>query len=79
MPHDLGDTKFWIQSVELNFELVQLLTIHGNLVLALRHPAQQNSRAGSQFAREIVERIETILLATGALTQDDINEAHAGD
>lgn len=53
---------------------LHLMAIHGNLCLALRHPA--NTGPSREIVEKIVQAIEKELVNCGAFTEEEIQEIH---
>ena len=72
--HDPEDERFWSQRTNINITLAELMTLHGNLLLALCEPTVQPEESTELL--ELCETFEVILIRTGAMTKDEIDEAH---
>ncbi len=71
--------ELWTRSGEgflthLRVELtaLQMLTVHGNLCLALRHP--ENLGSSRRFCIEAVHALEKVLQEEGVLDEEDIRK-----
>lgn len=62
------------ERVAVEADLFTWMTVHGNLLLALRHPGNQGPSAN--VARNFVEALEAVLLRGGILDQEDIDKSH---
>ena len=71
---DPDDVDFWSQYMSLDVSLSELVTLHDQLMYVLRsHRPSPEPRAE---VVAIVEAIDLILLRTGAMTKEEIDEAH---
>jgi len=59
--------------VYLEFNMLEVLSIHGNLCLALRHP--QNAGMSRQTVLEIVQRLSAIIVDRGVMTPVEMEQA----
>jgi len=74
-PDDLpSDPEFWRQTAMMNFDLITVLALHGAVVLALRHPGMKGSTR--DVLGRAVAQMEQLLVARGALTPEQVAEAH---
>jgi len=62
------DPEFWMQRLEFNISLQELMAIHGGLCLALRHPNMPPSVVA--VLKSSVEKFTAILIDTKALTPE---------
>jgi hypothetical protein len=69
--HDLTDTDFWNDPVELVMPLFIAMAVHGHLCLALRHPGTQHTTLRPAVVRA-VRRLGDLLVDRGALTKDEL-------
>lgn len=67
--------EFWRQRVDLNMNVFDLLLLHGYTSLALKHPLVGEQTV--QFGADLLQRLEDLLLALGALEPSDIKIARA--
>lgn len=67
------DVEFWNQMVEIKISLIALLTLHGNLCLALRHP--QNVGESRKIVEKVVTQIGDKLVELKALTPEQLKHA----
>ncbi len=66
-PDKLRDT------VAIEFSMLGVLSIHGNLCLALRHP--QNAGASRQIVVDIIQHLAAIIVARGIMTPLEMEHA----
>lgn len=59
--------------VVIEFNMLGVLSIHGNLCLALRHP--QNAGMSRQTVLEIVQRLSAIIVERGIMTPLEMEHA----
>ncbi len=66
--------QFWLKEVTINLNVITLLAVHGNLLLALRHPENlgQTRAIVLNFAKQIGEQ----LVILGAITPEQLEEAY---
>jgi len=69
------DETVWRQRVTLDLNLLTIMAIHGNLCLALRHPA--NSGPSTQLVAAVVRQLGEVLVARRALTAAELAEVYA--
>lgn len=60
--------EFWQQTVLLQVDLLTAMAIHGNLLLSLRHPA--NNGMSRVCVEAAVRTLGLLLIEAGALTGD---------
>jgi len=65
----------WMQHVTRELNLLTIMAIHGNLCLALRHPA--NRGPSTQLVAAVVRQLGEVLVARGALTAAELAEVYA--
>ena len=58
------------ERIELNMSAADLLTLHGQLCLALRHPSNRDQAA--ERAHRLVTRFEEILLDVGMISKEGL-------
>ncbi len=68
------DPKFWKQKVVIETDLLMVLSIHGNLCLALRHP--QNRGPARALILNFIRILENELVKFGVLTLDQVKQIH---
>jgi hypothetical protein len=61
------------ERIAIEFSMIEVLSIHGNLCLALRHP--QNAGAARQTALDIVAHLSKIIVHWGVMTQVEMDQA----
>ena len=69
------NSEFWLsmRQIPLIANYLTLVTVHGNLCLALRHP--DNKGASRQLAVEFTKQLGEWLVKVGALTPAQLVEA----
>jgi len=73
MPH--SDEAVWMQRITLELNLLTIMALHGNLCLALRHPA--NRGPSTHLVAAVVRQLGEVLLARGALTAAELADVYA--
>lgn len=68
------DPQFWLKEITINLNVITLLAVHGNLLLALRHP--QNVGAPRDIALNFCKQIGEQLVLLGAMTPEQLEEAY---
>ena len=68
------DKSKWDLRVEINLTCGELLVIHGNVSLVLRHPG--NIGPNVEHARRVLADIERIMVETGFMSKDLLAEVH---
>lgn len=66
------DPAFWRQRVTLNLDALTLLSVHGSLCLALRHP--QNKGESRHIVVSFVKQIGQHLVNLGLLTAEQLRQ-----
>lgn len=69
------DETVWRQHVTLELNVLTVMAIHGNLCLALRHPA--NRGPSTRLVAAVVHQLGELLVARGALTAAELAEVYA--
>ncbi len=59
--------------VVLELTLLQVMVIHGNMCLGLRHPGNQG--ASTEIARDILQRLGQALVEGSLLTAEELRHA----
>lgn len=72
MPHDFNDIQFWKQNVIMDLDILTLMTLHGNVCLALRHPGNGGSARGIMI--QFVKKVGRHLVELGALTEKELKQ-----
>jgi len=65
--------EFWKKDAAIKANMITLMSIHGNLCLALRHP--QNKGRSRQYVVEFVKKLGRFLVETGAITEEQLAQA----
>ena len=66
--------QFWRKEVTINLNVITLMAVHGNLLLALRHP--QNIGESRDLIIDFVKQIGEELVLLGALAPEQLKEAY---
>ena len=69
------DETVWRKHVTLELSLLTVMAVHGNLCLALRHPA--NRGPSTRLVVALVRQLGEFLVARGALTAAELAEVYA--
>lgn len=67
----------WAQDIELHMSLLKVMTLHGALCLALRHPQIGERRHTQEALIDLREKLGVILLETGGLTAAELAHVYA--
>jgi hypothetical protein len=69
-----ANPQFWLKDVTISLNVITLMAVHGNLLLALRHPQNLGESRGIvlNFCKEIGEQ----LVLLGAMTPEQLKEAY---
>ena len=66
--------EFWRKEVTINLNVITLMAVHGNLLLALRHP--QNIGESRDLVIDFVKQIGEELVLLGAMAPEQLKEAY---
>ena len=66
--------EFWRKEVTINLNVITLMAVHGNLLLALRHP--QNIGESRDLIIDFCKQIGEELVLLGAMAPEQLNEAY---
>lgn len=61
------DTGFWLKNINVETDVVSLLAVHGNLLLALRHP--ENTGLSRRYVVGFVKWAGECLVSIGAISR----------
>lgn len=61
------DPEFWLRNINVTTDAISLMAVHGNLLLALRHP--ENTGLSRQYVINFVKQAGEKLIELGALTR----------
>lgn len=75
--HDLVDHELIRAAAAIELPLFGWLAVHGNLLLALRHP--ENAGKSRQLIEDIVAMLEGLFLDSGLLTEEQVLTMHERD
>ncbi len=66
------DPEFWKKKIKVDMDVITLLSIHGNLCLALRHP--ENTGESRKLIVSFVKQTGQYLVYLGVYTQDQLKQ-----
>ena len=66
--------QFWLREVLVKVNVLTLMAVHGNLLLALRHP--RNLGESRDLVLNFCKQIGEELVLLGALTPEQLEEAY---
>ena len=66
--------EFWRKEVTINLNVITLMAVHGNLLLALRHP--QNIGESRDLVIDFCKQIGEELVLLGAMAPEQLKEAY---
>lgn len=69
--------QFWLREVLVKVNVLTLMAVHGNLLLALRHP--QNTGESRDLVLNFCKQIGEELVLLGALTPEQLEEAYKAE
>lgn len=72
MPPDTPE--FWFKDVTIKLNVITLMAVHGNLLLALRHP--MNRGESRDYIITFIKQIGEELVLLGAMAPEQLNEAY---
>lgn len=74
MDYITPDPEFWHREVTIKLDVLTLMAVHGNLLLALRHP--QNIGESRHLVVEFVKQAGKQLVIIGAISIEQLIEAY---
>lgn len=69
-----NNPQFWLREVLVKVNILTLMAVHGNLLLALRHP--QNTGEPRDLVLNFCKQIGEELVLLGAMTPEQLEEAY---